>query len=134
VLGEAPDSSIINSITDIASDTVNDTITPGGIANLKVYQPGQQGCNFCPVYRHRYKRSVENKLYDSGYPVCGQFPVEHRYAVQRRQGMQGREDPYARLRAERRINDYANAGVHDIWAQAAVQNLSTLHTGRNTPL
>jgi hypothetical protein len=35
VLGEAPDSSIINSITDVASDTVNDTITPGGIANLK---------------------------------------------------------------------------------------------------
>ena len=35
VLGEAPDSSVINSITDVASDTVNDVITPGGIANLK---------------------------------------------------------------------------------------------------
>jgi hypothetical protein len=35
VLGEAPDNSVINSIADIASDTVNDKLPPGGIANIK---------------------------------------------------------------------------------------------------
>jgi hypothetical protein len=35
VLGEAPDGSVINSITDVSSDKVNDTLTPGGIANIK---------------------------------------------------------------------------------------------------
>jgi hypothetical protein len=35
VRGEAPDGSVINSIIDVASDTTNETITPGGIANIK---------------------------------------------------------------------------------------------------
>jgi hypothetical protein len=35
VPGEAPDNSVINSITDVASATVNDLLTPGGIANIK---------------------------------------------------------------------------------------------------
>jgi hypothetical protein len=35
VRGEAPDGSVINSITDVASGTANDVLTPGGIANIK---------------------------------------------------------------------------------------------------
>ncbi|MDR3308742.1 MAG: DUF4469 domain-containing protein [Tannerella sp.] len=35
VLGMAPDTSVIASITDITTGSVNDVITPGGIANLK---------------------------------------------------------------------------------------------------
>jgi hypothetical protein len=35
VRGEAPDGNVISSVTDVASDTVNDTLTPGGIANIK---------------------------------------------------------------------------------------------------
>jgi hypothetical protein len=35
VLGEAPDGSIINFITDVGTDTVNSKLTPGGIANIR---------------------------------------------------------------------------------------------------